>query len=143
MKKVFNILSTGLLVFTLAIGIGINNVQAQDDTVMEVVNSNNELSTFSELLAETQLPELLTQEGPFTVIAPTDEAFEKSGIDTDQLKENPDQLQNVVITHLFRGTLGSDEVEPNTGAPVKEGDVEASNGVVHVVENVVQPKKQN
>lgn len=141
MKRLLNIFCTGLVAVTLGFALAAGNVYAQDSTVMEVVDSNEELGTFADLLAETQLPDLLNQEGPFTVIAPTDEAFEKSGIDPEQLKEDTDKLQNVVVTHLFRGTLSSDEVEPNTGAPVKEGDVEASNGVVHVVEDVVQPRE--
>lgn len=138
MKLSLKRLTTGFLVLTLALVFGLNNAHAQDGTVVDVVKSNEEVSTFAELLEETQLPELLNQEGPFTVVAPTDEAFQKMEVDTDQLKEDPEQLQNLVVSHLFRGEVASDEVEPNMGVKVKEGDVKADNGVVHVVEDVVQ-----
>lgn len=138
MKLSLKRLTTGFLVLTLALVFGLNSAHAQDGTVVDVVKSNEEVSTFAELLEETQLPELLNQEGPFTVVAPTDEAFQKMEVDTDQLKEDPEQLQNLVVSHLFRGEVASDEVEPNMGVKVKEGDVKADNGVVHVVEDVVQ-----
>lgn len=138
MKLSLKKLTTGFLVLTLALVFGLNSAHAQDGTVVDVLKSNEEVSTFAELLEETQLPELLNQEGPFTVVAPTDEAFQKMEVDTDQLKEDPEQLQNLVVSHLFRGEVASDEVEPNMGVKVKEGDVKADNGVVHVVEDVVQ-----
>lgn len=135
-------ITTGFLALTLALIFGVNNAYAQEGTVVDVVKSNEEVSTFAELLEETDLPDVLNQEeGSFTVLAPTDEAFQKMGVDTEQLKEDPEQLQNLVVSHLFQGEVPSDQVEPNVGVTVKDGDVKADNGVIHIVEDVVQPRE--
>lgn len=121
----------------LILAIGVNFAQAQDATVVDVINESEDHTILAELLVETELNNVISEPGSFTVIAPTDEAFEALGSDLDELRANPQQLQNVVIGHLYQGEVPSEDVEPNVGVEVVEGDIKASNGVVHVTNEVV------
>lgn len=134
-KKRFSVITSFILsIFLVA---GFSNLQAQDDTVIDVINNSQDHTIFAELLTETGLDQVVSQPGPYTVVAPKDEAFEAMGSELDQLRANEDQLQNVVISHLFQGEVPSEDVQPNLGIEVVEGDIEASNGLVHVTEEVV------
>lgn len=116
----------------------VNTALAQDSNVVEVINSSENHTIFSELLAETNLDETISADGPFTVVAPTDEAFEALGDELDTLRENPDELQNIVLAHLFQGEVSAADVEPALGITITEGDIPASNGLVHVSSEVIQ-----
>lgn len=124
---------------------------------------------FSTLLAAAEaagLAETLNSgEGPFTVFAPTDEAFEAlpEGTVEDLLKpENKDQLVKILQMHVVSGkvmsadlagketqakTLEGSEVTVNaTGdsvmvgdATVTQADIEATNGVIHAIDKVIMP----
>lgn len=134
-KKKFSIITSFMLSIFLVVGF--SNLQAQDDTVVDVVNNSEDHTIFSELLAETGLEQVVSQPGPYTVVAPKDEAFEAMGSELDELRANPEQLQNVIISHLFQGEVPAEDVEPNLGIEVEEGDIPASNGLVHVTSEVV------
>lgn len=116
---------------------GLNTAIAQD-SVVDVINSSEDHTIFSELLAESELDNVIAQPGPFTVVAPTDEAFEAMGDELDQIRENPDALQNIVIGHLFQGEVTAEEAEPALGISVETGDIPASNGLVHITNEVIQ-----
>jgi uncharacterized surface protein with fasciclin (FAS1) repeats len=116
---------------------GLNTAIAQD-SVVDVINASEDHTIFSELLEESELDNVIAQPGPFTVVAPTDEAFEAMGDELDQIRENPDALQNVVIGHLFQGEVTAEEAEPALGITVETGDIPASNGLVHVTNEVIQ-----
>lgn len=134
-KKRFPVITSFILSIFLVVGF--SNLQAQDDTVVDVINSSGEHTIFAELLTETGLDQVVSQPGPYTVVAPKDEAFEAMGSELDQLRANPDQLESVVISHLFQGEVPSEDVQPNLGVEVEEGDISASNGLVHVTNEVV------
>jgi uncharacterized surface protein with fasciclin (FAS1) repeats len=110
------------------------------------------------------LVETLKGEGPFTVFAPTDEAFAKlpAGTLEDLLKpESKDTLTAILTYHVVPGRVmaadvvgldsattvnGEDlsiEVEGDTvmvdGAAVVQADIECSNGVIHVIDSVIMP----
>ncbi|MEX0724102.1 MAG: fasciclin domain-containing protein [Gracilimonas sp.] len=129
-------LLTGFATMLIALFVGLGAVQAQDD-VVEVVQNSEDHTIFAELLEETEMVELLKEEGPYTVLAPTDEAFESLGDELETLKENPQELQNVVIGHLFNGQIGAADVEEARSVNVTQGDIEASNGTVHVIDEVM------
>ncbi|TVR15700.1 MAG: fasciclin domain-containing protein [Balneolaceae bacterium] len=133
-NKVSAIIATLFAVLFMA---GINVAVAQSGNIVDVINSSEDHTIFAELLAETELDNIIAQQGPFTVVAPTNEAFEALGADLDQLRENPDQLQNIVIGHLFQGEVEAAEVEPALGIAIEEGDISASNGLVHISDEVI------
>ena len=108
----------------------------------------------------------MSGEGPFTVFAPTDDAFAKlpAGTVESLLKpENLEKLKNILLYHVVSGKVMAADVVGLTSAPtvlgqdvkitVKDGkvylndtvqviitDIEASNGVIHVIDAVLLPK---
>ena len=112
------------------------------------------------------LIDALTGEGPFTVFAPTDEAFAKlpAGTVESLLKpENKEKLKSILLYHVVPGNVTAKQVMKLDGRTVKtlEGgsikvgtmhgvtvddarvtktDIQASNGVIHVIDTVLMPK---
>jgi uncharacterized surface protein with fasciclin (FAS1) repeats len=135
----------------------------------DIVETAQEAGSFQTLLTAAEaagLVDTLKSEGPFTVFAPTDEAFAKlpEGTVESLLKpENQDQLKAILTYHVVPGkTMSSDlagkqvEVKSVEGsaipidatgdnvmvgdATVTQADVEADNGVIHVIDEVIQPQ---
>ena len=135
----------------------------------DIVDTAAGAGSFETLVAAIDaagLVETLKGDGPFTVFAPTDDAFGKlpEGTVDDLLKpENKDQLVAILTYHVVPGkTMSSDlagqelEVETVQGqmvminasgdsvmvgeATVVQADVEADNGVIHVIDTVIMPK---
>jgi uncharacterized surface protein with fasciclin (FAS1) repeats len=138
-------------------------VKAQD-----IVDTAIAAGQFSTLVAAVQaagLVETLKGDGPFTVFAPTDEAFAAlpAGTIENLLKpENRDQLVAVLTYHVVAGKVMSADIAGQKlqvasvqgssltvdasngvmidGATVVTADIETSNGVIHVINQVVLPK---
>lgn len=147
MKSLFKYFLTSLLVVTFGFLLNGNEShaqiqdqqeQTQGENVVDVVNSQEDNSHFAALLEETDMPKVLSQEGSFTVLVPSDDALESLDTDIEELKQNPQQAQELVSGHLYQGDLPSEEVESALGVEVVDGDKKASNGVVHVIDEVVQ-----
>jgi uncharacterized surface protein with fasciclin (FAS1) repeats len=134
LKKSSVLFSTILSLLFIA---GISISVAQSGSVVDVINESDDHTILAELLQETELDQVIGQQGPFTVLAPTDDAFEAMGPQLEELRENPEQAQNVVIGHLFQGEVPADEAEPALNIEIEEGDIPASNGLVHVVDEVI------
>ena len=137
------------------------------DTIVEVASKNGSFKTLVAAVGAGGLAETLSSKGPFTVLAPTDEAFAKLPKGTVEmllLPENKDKLVAILSYHVVPGVaaysdtvVGMKElptVEGSTipvtvdGSTVKLGDakviavdVEASNGVIHVIDTVLIPSK--
>jgi len=119
---------------------------------------------FTTLIAAVKaagLEETLTVKGPFTVFAPTDEAFAKLPEGTiEALLADPVKLKKVLLYHVVAGSVTSDQVIKLKMAETLEGsnvtinskkgvmindatvikaDIEASNGTVHVIDTVLIP----
>ncbi len=133
------------------------------DTVVNVAEGNKDFSTLVSLLKKAGLVSALEGKGPFTVFAPTNEAF--SGVpkaDLDALLANPEKLKAVLLYHVVSGDITSNKIKPgmvktlsgqDVDITVKEGkvfvnnaevikaDVKASNGVIHVINHVLIPKE--
>lgn len=133
-----------------------------------IVDTAKELGTFQTLLtAATQagLANTLAQEGPFTVLAPTDEAF--AALPKETLKallrpQNKKVLANTLKLHVLPGRVFADQALRTGNAPALTGeglrfsltngrlsvnganvlanDVTASNGVIHAIDKVLLPK---
>lgn len=135
----------------------------------DIVATASQAGSFQTLLTAAEaagMVDTLKSDGPFTVFAPTDEAFAKlpEGTVESLLKaENQDQLKAILAYHVVPGkTMSSDlagkqvEVESVEGsaisidatgddvmvddAKVTQADVEADNGVIHVIDEVIQPQ---
>jgi len=124
-------------IFSLILLAGVNLSLAQDGNVVDVINESDDHTILSELLETTELNNVISQQGPFTVVAPTDAAFEEMGSELDELRDDPERAQNVVIGHLFQGEVPAEEAEPALNVEISDGDIEASNGLVHITDTVI------
>jgi uncharacterized surface protein with fasciclin (FAS1) repeats len=131
--------------------------------IVEVAQGAGSFSTLLAAAEAAGLVETLTSEGPFTVFAPTDDAFAalpEGTVETLLMPENQEQLQGVLLYHVVPGKVMSGdlsdgmEAETAQGAPVTisladgvsvnganvvTADIEASNGVIHVIDAVILP----
>lgn len=132
-------LITSLFALLFIVSVSNTNAIAQEDgnNVVDVINASADHTILAQLIAEAQLVETLNMEGPYTVLAPTDDAFNELGAGLTQLRENPQELQSVLIQHLFQGEVSSDDVTEALGLEIKNGDIEADNGVIHVIDQVI------
>lgn len=147
-----------LLLISLLFGATVAQAQYKKDIVDVAV----EAGTFSTLVAAVQAADLvatLKSDGPFTVFAPTDEAFAKLPAGTVErlLKpENKDQLVAILTYHVVAGKIMSGDLLSTTSATTVNGkaapiglrignanvvtaDIDASNGVIHVIDTVLLP----
>ncbi|WOE76015.1 fasciclin domain-containing protein [Alterisphingorhabdus coralli] len=144
-------------------------------TIVDVASGNEDFSTLVTAVTAAELGETLSGEGPFTVFAPTNAAFEKLGDQVAELTkpENKETLAAVLTYHVVPGKVvaadvaklieegeGEATVETVQGdalsikmegdqvvltdakggtSTVTATDVEASNGVIHVIDTVIMP----
>ena len=142
-------------------------VQAQDDndqTIVDVASGTESHDTLVAALNHVNLVDTLNSEGPFTVFAPTDQAFADAGVnleDYDTDAEN-ETLKDILLYHVISGAavdaanvtdgmtaeaangdLLTFSVDNDTvmigDATVTAPDVEASNGIIHVIDKVLLP----
>lgn len=132
-KKLSAVFST---IIALVLVAGINVSMAQGN-VVDVINDSEDHTIFAQLLADTEMDNIIAEQGPFTVIAPTDDAFNALGDELEQIQADPERAQNIVVSHLFQGEVPSEDVEPALGIEVASGDLSADNGLVHVVDEVI------
>jgi uncharacterized surface protein with fasciclin (FAS1) repeats len=137
--------------------------EAAGDTIVDVAAANPDFSTLVAAVEAAGLAETLSGDGPFTVFAPTDEAFDalpEGVVDALLLPENQETLASILTYHVVPGEVTSDmitagEVATVQGDPVTlavDGgvtvndatvvtpDVAASNGVIHVIDAVLLPE---
>jgi uncharacterized surface protein with fasciclin (FAS1) repeats len=131
--------------------------------IVEVAQETPDLSTLVEAVSAADLVETLEEPGPYTVFAPTNAAFEALGGTLETLLEpaNKEELAAVLTYHVVPGeltaadlsdgemlkTVQGDSLEVKVsdagvtvdGAAVTAADVEASNGIVHVIDEVLIP----
>ena len=149
------------LMFTDAYGGGYGKKQS------DIVDTAVAAGTFKTLAAALEAGDLvgtLKADGPYTVFAPTDEAFAKLPEGTVEmllLPENKDKLVAILTYHVVPGKVSAAEVVTMQSAPTANGsnlairlidetvfindsrvvatDIEASNGIIHVVDDVILP----
>jgi uncharacterized surface protein with fasciclin (FAS1) repeats len=152
--------ATALISLTLS---GCANTPAPS-TIADTTARTPQLSTLNRLIVEAGLGDTLRAPGPFTVFAPSDEAFKSVPAKTlAELGSNKELLKSVLTYHVVPGkTMAVDVKNGNAKtvnganlalakagamvtvdeALVVQADVAASNGVVHVIDRVLLPPKQ-
>lgn len=108
-----------------------------NDTVVDIIQSSEDHTILATLLQESMLDETLAQGQSFTVLAPTDAAFAELGDAVQELRANPEQLQQVLLNHLFQGSASADDVSEALEVNILDGDIPASNGLVHSIDTVL------
>jgi uncharacterized surface protein with fasciclin (FAS1) repeats len=160
--------------FILALGIAFSGAAVADHhgmkkeakaDIVDVAVAAGQFNTLAAALTAADLVDTLKGEGPFTVFAPTDEAFAKlpAGTVESLLKpENKDQLIAVLTYHVVAGKVKAKDVVKLSSATTVNGadvtitvvdgsvrvddatvvktDIKASNGIIHVIDSVILPK---
>ncbi len=139
------------------------------EPVLDIVETAQEAGTFGTLLAAVEaagLTDVLRGEGPFTVLAPTDEAFAKIPASTlSALLADTDALTQVLTYHVLSGEAPASAVVALSSATTLQGsdvsievtadgsvrindatvlvtDIETTNGIIHVIDTVLLPPTQ-
>jgi uncharacterized surface protein with fasciclin (FAS1) repeats len=147
------------------------SISTQDNDHHDIVSIAQDTENLSTLVAAIQAAELvdvLKGDGPFTVFAPTNEAFEAlpdGTLESLLMPENRDQLVEILTYHVVPGEVMSGDLSDGmmaetvegsevtislsdygakvNGANIEAADIEASNGVVHVIDAVILPPEDN
>lgn len=142
---------------------------AQDKDIVDTATADTNLSTLVKVIKAAGLADTLKGKGPYTVFAPTDEAFKKLSPGTldDLLKpENKATLVSILKYHVLPGIYDAARITKPTvkqfgitsvegsnvnvdlrkglivsGATVTKTDIKASNGIIHTVDAVIMPRK--
>ncbi len=137
-------------------------MNTEDFTIAELTSSSASFEILAAALAAADLTETLSEAGPYTVFAPTDEAFEalpEGAVEQLLLPENKDVLAQILSYHVVPGELFSEDLETGVISTVEGSDiavevgdvvtvnnanvvvpnVEASNGVIHIIDRVILP----
>ncbi|HEY9618558.1 MAG TPA: fasciclin domain-containing protein [Microcoleaceae cyanobacterium] len=130
--------------------------------LLETVAKNQRFTTFSSAVETAELTEMLQSPGPFTILAPSDEAFSRLPEGTiDALLQDIPKLQRILLYHVLPGDVRSDDLAQIDEAPTVEGsviaveqqdqritvnqakvieqDVLTDNGVIHTIDRVLMP----
>ena len=163
LKTTLLTLITLTLVTTMAVAGG--NYKSNKKDIVDTAVAAGSFNTLATALKAADLVDTLKGDGPFTVFAPTDEAFAKlpEGTVESLLKpENKDKLTAILTYHVVAGKVyakqvvdlnsattveGSDiAIEVNDGkvvldsnSTVTKTDIKTSNGVIHVIDTVLMP----
>lgn len=152
-----------LYMFVAAAAVMAGGRSEKSMTIVDVAAKDGRFTTLVAALKAADLDATLRGEGPFTVFAPTDEAFAKLPPGTvDALLKDIPTLKSILLYHVVAGKVGSADVVKLTSAPTVNGlpvmvsvsgstvkindstvqiaDVAASNGVIHVINSVLLPK---
>jgi uncharacterized surface protein with fasciclin (FAS1) repeats len=152
------------LLSIVALGTGSAQAAPAQKSIVAVASEAGSFDTLVAALKAADLVGALEGAGPFTVFAPTDEAFAKlpAGTVENLLRpENKDKLQAILKYHVTSGRVMASQARTLTSAPTLEGsplpiaasdsglrvggakvvqaDIEAANGVIHVIDTVVLP----
>jgi uncharacterized surface protein with fasciclin (FAS1) repeats len=153
-----------VFVTVAAVALGSTFARASNKDIVDTAVAAGQFKTLAAALQAADLVDTLKGAGPFTVFAPTDEAFAKlpAGTVENLLKpENKQKLTAILTYHVVPGAVMADQVTKLTeaktvnGAAVKVSardgkvmindagvttpDIEASNGVIHVIDSVLLP----
>jgi len=143
------------------IALGSAAVAAQAKDIVDTAVAAGNFKTLATALQAAGLVDTLKGKGPFTVFAPTDEAFAKiPKADLDALLKDKAKLTAVLTYHVVPGTVMAKDVKAGMvktvqggaltvataggvtvdGAKVVKTDIVTDNGVIHVIDSVVLPK---
>jgi len=140
----------------------LNSLPALSANIVETAVEAGSFETLTTAVEEAGLADTLKEEGPYTVFAPTDEAFAQlpEGTVSSLLEpENQDKLTDILLYHVVAGEVTSDQIVDGelktvggesvyistdqgvqiNDANVVKADIAADNGVIHVIDQVLLP----
>jgi uncharacterized surface protein with fasciclin (FAS1) repeats len=147
--------------FLAAVAIALVSLTARAADILNTAVAAGNFTTLVTVLKAAGMVDTLKGPGPFTVFAPTDEAFAKIvKVDLDKLLANKKKLKSVLTYHVASGKVMSADIKPSKvksvqgarltigtkggvtvdKAKVVAADVAADNGVIHAIDTVLMPK---
>jgi uncharacterized surface protein with fasciclin (FAS1) repeats len=177
-RKAFSLLLCGALALGLGVGASVaaesptkaakseKAATAEAKDIVATISSHGNFKTMAELITKADLADMLKGEGPFTVFAPTDEAFAAMGKQKlAKLSEDPAALKAFLMDHIAKGRISTEELanmkaakmmggaDPKVeakekalmvaGAKVVMGNIAAKNGVIHAMDKVIMSTVKN
>lgn len=154
MKQLISIFVAGLLVMSI-------NAKASTQNLIEAASASGQFTTFIKAVEAAGLTEALSEQGPYTLFAPTDDAFAKLPKDElAALMQDRRTLQIVIAQHVLPGKQMKSELRDGPvktvqglnltitnkdqtrveNAMIVQADIPATNGVVHSIDTVILPK---
>lgn len=152
------------LLSAVVVALAASNVRADSKDIVDTAVDAGSFKTLAAALGAADLVDALKGDGPFTVFAPTDEAFEKlpaGTVETLLKPENKQQLVDILTYHVVSGNVPAAKVVNLSGAKTLNGqqvdikisngqvrvdnanvvqtDINCSNGVIHVIDSVILP----
>lgn len=162
MRRIAKVFLVGLVVI-LAVSLILNSAFAQTKNVLDTLKGQKNCSTFLKAVEMAELTEILTGEGPITVLVPTDDVAKdlKSAIDARDI----DTIYKIVSCHIIslegmsaKDLLESGEVYTDGGIitvkregkdiiindtiKITKADIKASNGIIHLINGVIIPPEE-
>ncbi|MEX1308813.1 MAG: fasciclin domain-containing protein [Candidatus Sulfomarinibacteraceae bacterium] len=139
-----------------------SQAKTASNNIVETAVSAGSFTTLVAAVQAADLADTLAGEGPYTVFAPTDEAFAKLPEGTvEALLANPEKLRAILLYHVVPGKVSAADVIALSSATTAQGsdiniqvadgsvmvnnalvtatDIETSNGVIHVIDSVILP----
>lgn len=140
------------------------NTDSSNRTIVEIAESTPDLSTFVKALLAAALSETLEGPGPFTVFAPSNEAFAampKNDLQELMKKENKSRLGSILKNHVVKGSFTTDKLNAGNmnslgnkpihisihgslitvdDANIVQSDLVGSNGVIQIIDTVLLTK---
>jgi len=148
--------------FAVALVLTASSARAAEKDIVDTAVAAGSFKTLAKLLTDAGLVDTLKGAGPFTVFAPTDEAFAKVPKATlEALGKDKDKLRAVLTYHVVPGKVMAADVTKLTSAKTVQGqsitistaggvkvdnanvvktDIACTNGVIHVIDSVILPK---
>ncbi|NEP50756.1 MAG: fasciclin domain-containing protein [Moorea sp. SIO3C2] len=142
--------------------------ESKTSNLVEQAASNDQFQTLVKAIEAAGLTETLAGEGPYTVFAPTDDAFAAlpaNTLDSLLLPENKEVLVKLLKYHVVSGAVPSSEIQSGeittmagksvtvqvgedgnvsvNNAQVTQADIKANNGIIHVVDHVILPSRSH
>jgi len=136
----------------------------EEESIIDIASGNNNFSTLVAAIQRADLVDELNAAGPFTVFAPTNQAFTDAGI-TDVNAVPVEQLRDILLYHVVNGRVMASQVSTGEVPTLLEGfnlnvvvdgstitineditvttqDLSASNGVIHVIDGILMPEEE-
>ena len=163
MKKMIVMVLMSVLALSVVIGAGVRESEAMTEpTIVDIAAADGRFTTLVAALQASDLVETLQGEGPFTVFAPTDDAFAKLPAGTmEALLGDIPALTDILLYHVVAGQVMASDVVSLSSAEAANGksidiraegggvmlndanviitDIKARNGVIHVIDTVLLP----
>lgn len=159
LRRIAFVLALGMLCSTTVVA-----SRLAEDTIVGTAVNNKDFSTLVAAVKAAELVDTLNGDGPFTVFAPNNAAFEKLGEDTIKaVLADKEKLTGILKAHVVKGNVMAADVVKMDGEmaetlngkfaiKVKDGkvwignaqviktDIKCKNGVIHVIDTVLMPK---